>query len=233
MNELQPAVAQSKIKAIIFDLDGTLLDTLADLAGAMNRVLEDLGFPSHSTEAYKLFVGEGVRVLVTRALPTGQREETMIDKSLGLMKEEYGKSWHVSTKPYQGIHKLLAVLRERQILSSVLTNKPHSFASDMVKRYFPDHPFASVHGAMEGEPRKPDPAAALQIADELGIRPAEMCFLGDTWTDMKTAGGAGMLPIGVLWGFRSGEELRENGAAVLIAEPLDLLLLLDLEYHRT
>ena len=231
MKEPQPAAAQPKIKAVIFDLDGTLLDTLADLAGAMNTVLEGHGFPTHPTEAYKQFVGEGVRVLVTRALPTGQREEAMIEKSLGLMKEEYGKTWHVSTKPYQGIPELLSVLSEMQLQCSVLTNKPHSFAIEMVKRYFPDHPFASVHGAREGEPRKPDPAAALQIADELSVKPAEMCFLGDTWTDMKTAGDAGMLPIGVLWGFRSGKELRESGAAALIAEPLDLLPILELEYH--
>jgi phosphoglycolate phosphatase len=210
-------------KAIIFDLDGTLLDTISDLGNSMNRVLMGLGFPVHGPADYKIFVGEGMRNLVVRALPEEDRREETIRKCVSAFQEEYGRSWKKETRPYEGVPQLLTRVEEMGLATAILSNKPHDFTQVIVREFFPSHPFICVFGARDGVPHKPDPRGALDIMQQIGVLTGDICLLGDTRTDMETARNAGILPIGALWGFRSAEELRSSGAAVLIAKPEELL----------
>ena len=211
------------IKAVIFDLDGTLLNTLEDLANSMNSVLDRRGFPTHPIDAYKLFVGDGIRVMSSRCLPDHLRSESLIDAVVIEMEAEYTASWHIETKPYPEIPDLLAEIRAGGLASAVLSNKPDVFTVRMVEWFFPDHPFTAVRGASDGKPRKPDPTLALEIAGQMSVEPDEVCFLGDTRTDMETAVRAGFLPIGAFWGFRTEKELIASGASVVIRSPRTLI----------
>jgi phosphoglycolate phosphatase len=210
--------------AVIFDLDGTLLDTIDDLADAMNAVLERNGFPLHPVAAYKQFVGDGVEPLVRRALP--EDAEGHVAVCMEEMRVEYGRRCFDKTRPYDGITNLLADLKARQIPMAVLSNKPDEATQRVVDRYFEAGTFAIVRGAREGTPLKPDPRGALEIARDWGLCPAEIVYIGDTNTDMRTAVAAGMTPVGALWGFRSEQELRAHGAAHLCAAPQDVPTLL-------
>ncbi len=212
-----------RYQAVLFDLDGTLLDSLDDLADAMNEALGQLGFPPHPSSAYRYFVGDGVEELAARALPEGHRDQTTIIQCFQRMRAIYRHRWNVKTRPYPGIPELLNGLTERGLKLTILSNKPDEFTRAMVEYYFASWPFSLVAGQKEEVPRKPDPAGALAIAEHLGIAPERFLYLGDTNTDMKTARAAGMFPVGVLWGFRGAEELRANGAEILIESPLDLL----------
>jgi phosphoglycolate phosphatase len=216
-----------KFRAVLFDLDGTLLDTLQDLADAMNRVLLRAGFAGHPPEAYKIFVGDGMETLVRRTLPEthGSREDT-VSACLASVKQEYRGCWMETTRPYPGIPELLDQLTARQMRMSILSNKPNDFTREMVRYYLSSWHFECVFGERPNVPRKPDPHAALEIVERSGIPPGAFAYLGDTATDMVTAAAAGMYAIGVLWGFRSAEELTANGARVLISKPADLLELL-------
>ncbi|MGE5599497.1 MAG: HAD family hydrolase [Bacteroidota bacterium] len=214
-----------KFSAVLFDLDGTLLDTLDDLAASMNAVLAGRGLPGHPVEAYRHFVGDGMETLVRRALPAGS-DEAAIAASLAAMRAEYGRRWADQTRPYPGVPDMLDALAARGLPMAILSNKPDDFSRLTVERLLPRWRFRAVVGMRPGVPRKPDPAAALQIASELKIPPNQFIYLGDTGTDMCTARGAGMYAVGALWGFRTAEELRENGAARLIAAPGELLALL-------
>ena len=215
---------QSNFRAVLFDLDGTLADTLADLANAVNHALTTLGCPTHPTNQYRYMVGDGARNLCQRALPTGKQD--LVDEALRLMREHYDAHCFDETKLYPGILDLVSALTERRYKMAVLSNKPDHFTKRMVAHYFPSSPFDAVHGQAPGQPIKPDPAVALQIAAELAIPVSEWLYLGDTNTDMRTATAAGMYPVGVLWGFRDREELVECGAKTLIEKPGDLLRLL-------
>ncbi|HOT29013.1 MAG TPA: HAD family hydrolase [Candidatus Ozemobacteraceae bacterium] len=208
---------------IVFDLDGTLLDTLADIADSTNRVLRRHGFAPHPLDAYRYFVGDGMRMLAERALPADRRTPELIDEVFRAVHAEYDRHWADITRPYDGVPELLDGLRERGIEMSVLSNKPEEFTVMMVRHYFPGVPFKRVYGAGAGIPRKPDPAGALRIAAESGLDPSLFMYLGDTMVDMKTAVAAGMFPIGALWGFREEAELREGGAKLLVAHPGDIL----------
>lgn len=215
-----------KFKAVVFDLDGTLLDTLEDLADSMNTVLAKYNYPIHEVNAYKYFVGNGMRNLVQRTFPEGKRDIELIDRGLSDMREEYGNRWNKKTKPYKGITEMLNALADKGLRITVLSNKADDFTNLMVGKLLPDWDFELVFGERQGIPKKPDPAGALEIAQKLGVQPQECLYLGDTGVDMRTAVSAGMYPVGVLWGFRKAEELVENGARVLIADPavvLDLL----------
>lgn len=212
-------------RAVLFDLDGTLLDTLEDLADSMNAVLARRDHPEHGLDEYRYFVGAGVEVLVERALPPDRRDEETIAAGVAEMREEYGRRWNVKTRPYAGVPEMLAGLADHGLPVAVLSNKPDDSTVAMVRHYFPDFPFAEIRGARDGVPKKPDPAAALDIVNELGVAPARVLYVGDTDIDMRTAVAAGMDPAGALWGFRDEAELRENGAAHLVARPLDLLAL--------
>ncbi|MBU1228946.1 MAG: HAD family hydrolase [Proteobacteria bacterium] len=213
-------------RALIFDLDGTLLDTLQDLADSGNAALAELGLPEHPADAYRLFVGLGVAELVRRMLPEGRRDEATIRRAGALLMEEYTRRWNVMTRPYPGIPELLEALRASGLPLCILSNKPQDFTELTVREFFPGFPFAHVRGARPEVPNKPHPAGALALAQELGLAPGAMAFVGDSATDMKTARWAGMLPVGVLWGFRDRAELTEGGALRLLASPADLLPLL-------
>ncbi len=210
-------------KAVIFDLDGTLLDTLEDLADSMNRVLQDKGFPAHPTEAFRYFVGEGAAMLVSRALPPARRNDELTADCLEAFRHEYDCNWNVKTRPYNGVSELLDDLTEKQIEMAVLTNKPQHFAELCVQEFFSTKQFAMILGQRDGVPMKPDPAGALEIAECLNIPPQEFLYLGDTGIDMRTAVQANMFPVGAMWGFRSERELRESGAVEIIGRPTDLL----------
>ena len=216
-----------RYKAVLFDLDGTLLDTIEDLANSMNAVLHGLDLPEHPIADYKYFVGEGVEELVRRALPEDQRGEVLLREGVAALRREYGKRWAEQTHPYAGIPALLDALTARAVPMAILSNKPHDFTQLIVSRLLPTWPFALVMGAQPSMPKKPDPTAALQMAAQLALSPPEIIYLGDTGTDMMTASAAGMYSVGALWGFRTEAELRATGAKTLLENPLDLLLLLD------
>ncbi len=213
-------------RAILFDLDGTLLDTLDDLADAGNLALAQLGFPPHPREAYKYFVGDGVETLVRRALPPDRLDEATVREGTERMRQAYAERWACKTQPYPGVPELLDALAARALPMAVLSNKPHPFTQLCVERLLPRWTFAAVVGAQPTMARKPDPAGARAIAAQLGVSPDAVLYLGDTNTDMQTAVAAGMYSVGVLWGFRSADELRASGARTLIAHPLELLELL-------
>jgi phosphoglycolate phosphatase len=214
-------------KAIIFDLDGTLLNTLEDIGDAANRVLAANGLPTHSMEAYRRFVGEGVKMLITRAVPEEKRQEHTIRAFVEAFREDYGRHWNVKTRPYPGIPDLINAAVKRGMKLAVLSNKPHPMTTLCVRELLPHWNFHAVLGQRDGVPRKPNPAGALEIADRLIMQPEEFFYLGDSAVDMKTALAANMFPVGALWGFRSREELKEAGARALIAHPSEMEPLLD------
>lgn len=211
------------IDAVLFDLDGTLADTLGDIAAAMDRVLRAAGLPAHSRDAYRQFVGSGARVLVERALPVAHQER--IDEILAAFLTDYGAHLVVESRPYPGIEALLAdlVALAAPPALAVLSNKPHAATERVVAELFGAHPFARVYGHRDGWPKKPDPRAALALAGELGVDPSACLFVGDTAVDMQTAKRAGMVGVGCAWGFRDREELEAAGAAVVIERPAQLL----------
>lgn len=213
--------------AVLFDLDGTLLNTLADMAGSMNAALRRFGFPPHAEADYRLLIGDGVEALARRALPESHREDESVWNSLvAAMREEYASRWHDNTVAYAGVPELLSELAARRLKLAVLSNKPDDFAKAQVAHFFPKVPFSAVYGVRPGVPKKPEPAPAKLIAQELEIPPERWLYLGDSNTDMLTANRAGMVACGVLWGFRSETELRDSGAAHLLAAPGELLRLL-------
>jgi phosphoglycolate phosphatase len=215
------------IQAVIFDLDGTLLDTLADLAAAANRVLARRGFPQHDVDAYRWFVGEGSAVLIKRALPAEERTPERIQASLQELLNDYGRNWRGQTRPYNGIPELLQALAERHVPMAVVTNKPHRFAAPIIDHYFEKTVFYDVLGQRDGVPKKPDPYQALAAAHKMGAVPQHCIFLGDSAIDMETARRAGMIAVGAGWGFRPASELRDAGAGHVIGHPSDLIALLD------
>ncbi len=213
-----------RFRAVLFDLDGTLLDTLGDLAASMNAALSSLGLPAHPIESYRLFVGDGVETLVERAIPEGLRGDGGLrERCAALMRSEYAKRWGDTTRPYAGVPELLDRLSAMGAVMCILSNKPHDFTVDIVERFFSGTEFVAVIGKRSGVPKKPDPAAALEICRTAGVTASEFAYLGDTNTDMLTARAAGMFPVGALWGFRTEGELRQAGAARLIRSPLDLI----------
>ena len=210
---------------MIFDLDGTLLDTLADLANAHNRVLDQLGMPSHDTDAYRNFIGNGARTCIERSLPKEHRTEQLIERGLTIQKREYARNWHEQTRPYDGIDDLLEELHHKDVRLAVLSNKDDSFAQQCMAFFFRHTAFDRIQGFSEEIPPKPDPKGALMVADHLRLAPREIIFLADSEVDMATALAAGMYPAGALWGFRSERELVTAGASCTIHRPLDLLRL--------
>lgn len=215
-----------RYNAVIFDLDGTLLDTLEDLAAAGNRVLAGAGLPVHPVERYRYFVGEGLRVLIERIVPPDRHDPGLLAGLVAAFSEDYGRNWHVRTRVYDGVPELLTALASEGVSLNVLSNKPHAFTLLCVRELLPHWRFQEVSGLREGMARKPDPGGALRIAERIGLPPAEILYLGDTATDMRTAVAAGMHPVGALWGFRTAGELRESGAAVVATHPLEVLKVL-------
>jgi phosphoglycolate phosphatase len=216
-----------RFEAVLFDLDGTLLDTLGDIAGTMNRVLAGRGLPTYAAEHYKFFVGDGIEEMVKRALHPVVVGDPEVDAIVLEYRREYKTHWADTSRPYDGVPEMLRGVEARGLRMAVLSNKSHPFTTLMTESLLKGFRFEAVHGAKPEIPNKPDPSGALLIARGMGIAPSKFLYLGDTNVDMRTAHAAGMYPAGALWGFRSADELRASGAAVLLAEPRDLLDLLD------
>lgn len=214
-------------QAVLFDLDGTLIDSLADIALATNRTMETHGFPPHPIEAYKHMIGDGVRKLILRALPADKREEAAtIDRCIAAYASDYGNNWSIQTRLYSGISDLLDGLTARGIRLAVLSNKPDPFTQTCAQCYLNRWKFDLVMGAGTQFPNKPDPASALEIARRLNLSPQQFLYLGDMQVDLQTACNAGMAFIGAAWGFRTADELRALGARHIANHPTDLLQLI-------
>ena len=192
-------------QTVIFDLDGTLLDTIGDLAAAGNLVCRENGWPEHTVAEYKQMVGGGIPNLVERFSPATCRSPLMIMSTLARFKEHYSDHNMDLTAPYAGILELLAALKRKGIKAAVCSNKAHEFTCRMVEHYFPGL-FPVVEGKREGVPLKPDPTVVRGILEQLGADSAATLYVGDSAVDMKTAKNAGLTACGVTWGFRSREE---------------------------
>jgi len=214
-------------RAVLFDLDGTLLNTLKDIADSVNAVLARSGFPQHPVNAYRYFVGDGMENLARRVLPPDRRDPETVARTRAAIDVEYTQHEADTTRPYPGVPELLSALTRRGVKMAVLSNKPDHSVQSTVTALLGDWRFDVVLGARPSVPIKPDPSGALEIAARLSIPPAQFLYLGDTGTDMKTAVAAGMYPVGALWGFRTADELLAAGAKTLVRYPADLLKLLD------
>ena len=215
-----------KFKAAIFDLDGTLLDTLADIANCMNEILQNAGYPTHPTEDYKYFIGEGLEALVRKTLPEDKRTDENIQKYFVEIKKIYHDRWDETSIPYDGIKELLTEMEKLNLPIAVLSNKAHEFTNIMIQTLLKEFNFSIIQGALEDKPKKPDPTLAIEMAEKMNIKPEEVIYIGDTSIDMQTAKNAGFYSVGVLWGFRKKEELVEHGAQELVEHPMDILALL-------
>lgn len=213
-------------QAVIFDLDGTLLNTIDDIGDAVNRVLADNHYPTHSMEDYKIMVGLGIEQLVERALPADARNSRTLNNILAQARQAYGANWDNKTIPYDGIDQLLTQLKKQQVKLAVFSNKPHDFTTLCVNKLLPGELFDFILGAKDDVPKKPAPDGALDLARQFGLSTDAILYVGDTNTDMQTAKAAGMTAVGVTWGFRSEKELAESGADHIIHTPLRLLDLL-------
>lgn len=211
-----------RFDAVIFDLDGTLLDSLLDLAETVNEVLRLLDRPPYRVDEYRFMVGDGVSVLFQRALPETAHDLVLKERALQLFDSVYSTRWNNHSKPYDGIPSTLEILENVGMRLCILSNKPDAFTKKCAAQFFPSTKFDMVVGHSERFPRKPDPSSACWIASQLGIRSERMAYVGDTNTDMKTAVEAGFHAIGVTWGFRPESELREWGADSIANTPGEL-----------
>lgn len=210
------------LKAFIFDLDGTLIDSLADIAESINQMLDARGYPRCEQEVFKQMVGDGMEKLVERALPESARNEEMIQVCVEEYRAHYDTLWNAQTRPYPGIVAMLAELKSRGVKLGVISNKAHRFTVPMTKHFFGSGVFDHILGQRNEVPRKPAPDGAHEMAAFLGLTTAEMAYAGDSGIDMQFAKSSGMRAVGVRWGFRSETELIECGADVLISSPADL-----------
>ena len=212
-------------KAVIFDLDGTLVNSIEDIADAMNTVLQNYNYPIHDYETYKGFVGSGIKSLVIKALPKNQQNEAQISNCFDAMMAVYSKQCTNKTKPYDGVIELLEQLKSRPLKLSVLSNKADLLTKKITLALFPNY-FEPILGLKLEAHKKPNPIIALEICKALDVLPEETIYVGDTSIDIQTAINANMLPVGVSWGFRDKNELIQAGAKHLLNHPLDLIALL-------
>lgn len=219
-----------KFDAVIFDLDGTLLNSLEGIADAMNTLLKRLGYPTHPLEAYKYFVGEGIYELLRATLPEEKLKLHDMDQLVTDYRALYETTWPQKSVPYEGIPEMLDALSAKKLKLAVLSNKSDEFARRMTAALLPRWKFEIVKGLLPEEPRKPDPSPALKISSGMGIDPAHIIFMGDSGIDMQTANKACMYAVGVLWGFRQADELLTNGARQLIKHPMELLAIVNNTY---
>lgn len=210
------------ITSVIFDLDGTLLNTLDDLANAVNFTLEKFGYPTHEIEKYKKFVGNGMKNLINRAVPE-EVKNTEIEKDvLSAFMERYSAHSTDLTRPYDGVEELIDALKIRGIKIGMVTNKAHNAAIEIMDKYFSGK-FDYVLGQSEKFPLKPNPESAIFVCKTIGSTPEESIFMGDSGVDMETGKNGGFFPVGVLWGFREKDELLSCGAKAIISRPSELL----------
>ncbi len=214
-------------KAIIFDLDGTLLYSLEDIADCMNATLSKFSYKTYPLEDYKYFVGNGIKALVDKAVPKDisddRRREVLDIYSSCILLHQYDK-----TRPYEGIVEVLLKLNELKIPIAVLSNKPHIATVSVIDHYFKNIEFSYIMGQKPGIPVKPDPAGAIEISKHLGFSLEDILYVGDSDVDMQMAKRAGMFPAGALWGFRTKDELLENGAKKVLENPKDILNIMDI-----
>jgi len=229
-------MAKPKIKGIIFDMDGTLLDTLKDIADAMNEALVEFGFPAHPEEDYKGFVGSGLSELCKRVLPEKNQSQSQINKLTQKFWENYENNWFMHTKPYSGIMYLVQLGIARKLKLAILSNKPHYFTKKMIRHFFRGamikhfkNPFGIYSGEQTDKPAKPDPTIALELAERMNVLPANIAFVGDSDVDIQTAKNAGMIAIGAAWGFRTKKELQDAGADYVFDTALDLVKFIEAE----
>lgn len=214
-------------KAGIFDLDGTLADTVDSMAYSANLALRELGLKEQPAERFKNFAGDGAKELVKRCLiASGDETCSRFEDMQRLYRMYFERYCMYHVKPYDGIRHLLEAMKREGMRIAVLSNKPHAQAIDVVESIFGKEYFDYVQGQTEKIPRKPNPAGALHIVDVFGVKASECLYMGDTNTDMKTGKAAGMFTIGVLWGFRTREELEENHADRIAGHPLEIEALL-------
>lgn len=211
------------IKAVLFDLDGTLVNSLFDLGASTNYALTQMGFPTHETEKFKIFVGDGMAKLIERALPENKRDRETINTTLQIFMEHYRAHYVDKTVPYDGILELLNKLTG--VKKAVISNKADEMVLPLTKKLLGDR-FDIVCGKHEGYPTKPDPTLTLEIIEKLGVKPDECLFVGDSGMDMAVAQNSGCVAVGVLWGFRGKEELEVNGADYIVSHPLEILHIL-------
>ncbi|BBO84942.1 phosphoglycolate phosphatase [Desulfosarcina ovata subsp. sediminis] len=211
------------VRGIIFDLDGTLLNTLADIGDSINGMLAEYGFPGHTMDDYRRFIGNGIRMLVMRALPIEGRSSEIMEQCVRRARERYWDNWNRKTRPYDGINELIDALETKGLPKAVLSNKPHDFTVRYIDEYFKGRHFSVVLGQSERFPVKPDPASALEIARQLDLPPSTILFVGDSIVDVQTATAAGMRPVGVGWGFKGTGDLKVNGCPTIVEHPLDIL----------
>lgn len=214
-------------KAVIFDLDGTLLDTISDIADSVNAALKSYGHKEYSENQYKYFVGKGIDELIKRIIEEGNINPNEFDRLKKGYIAEYAKRNSVKTKPYAGILDLLKQLKARGILTCILSNKPHFQTEEVVRKYFGNAKFDIVFGKLPEYPIKPDPQSAERIIELLNLRKEDILYVGDTDTDIHTARNAGLDSVGVLWGFRSEAELAEAGADYLISDPSAIIRIVE------
>ncbi len=207
---------------LIFDLDGTLVDSLAGLAASLNCALAASGLPTHVSGVVRGFIGNGARVLVERAVPAGSDEAVIATVELSF-KEDYDTTWPTGTRPYNGISEMLKTLQERGYPLSVLSNKPHPFTEIIVARLFPEIHFTAVLGQRAGISHKPDPAGALEIAAIFGLAPDSCTLIGDSLPDLETARNAGMNSVAVMWGFHDRDCLLAAKPDRIAENPADVL----------
>lgn len=216
------------IKACIFDLDGTLADTVESIAKGVNMALSELGYAPRPTVEFNYYAGDGIDMSLTRALrANGEADADIVRKGIALTRRYFGEDQMYHVKPYPGIQDLLRELKQRGIRIAVFSNKPHEAAVNVVQTLFGADMFERIQGQNEEVPKKPDPTGAFAIAHHFELKPEEIMYLGDTDTDMKTGLSAGMYTVGVTWGFRSREELKNNHAMALVDHPLQILELFD------
>ena len=210
------------IKAVLFDLDGTLVNSLYDLADASNYALTVKGYPTHETEKYKYFVGNGMPNLMERILPSEERSAEKINELLDIFLGYYKEHYLDKTVVYEGIIPLLKALKAQGIIVGVVSNKADGMTQLIIEKLL-DGYFDIVHGKLEGFLPKPDPKLTLLVMSKLGVKPDECIFVGDSGMDAALGVNCGAVPVGALWGFRTKEELIENGAEYTIDNPLTLL----------
>jgi len=215
-----------KFKAVLFDLDGTLVDTIEDIGNAMNTVLRGLGLKPHTMAEYQYMVGWGLKDLARKSLPEEKRDDETVQKAYEDLTAEYGAHAVEKTRPYDGVTELLTELGKRGMKRAVLSNKADEITQRVVKGVFPTVSFDVVQGALPEIPMKPNPQGALRIARYIAVDPGEVLYVGDSGLDMRTACAASMFPVGVLWGYRTEFELLDGGAKTTIATPMELLELL-------
>lgn len=214
-----------KFKAVLFDLDGTLVNSLIDIADSINKVLQNQNLPTHSYEVVNNFIGSGLHVLVTKALPENHRDTETISATFEEMMFHYRENCTNKTVIYDGIIQLLDELKSKNIKLAILSNKADELTKKIGNTLFPDY-FEIVAGLKSEATKKPNPAAAIEISSDLGFSTEEFLYVGDSGIDMQTAKNANMHAVGVLWGYRPKEELVAEGAQSIINHPLELLELL-------